>query len=251
MSGWRHYYLVAMAVKVPLAFWLLFASRLILKRRALLERREWVLPVIMIAFLLIAMTGSKRNYGFRYLLPMATPAIVWISAVAEGGRWSRILSGLGLAGMALAVGTSHPHELSYFNELTGGPIGGRRVLSDSNLDWGQGAKALAKLQRNRPEFRDLTVFYFGEIDPGRFGVEGKRYLFRAIKNPDDLPPKLAVDTKYLAVSATLQWGPIGPPGYFSLLDNVEPVAYTDDTTIAIYRAEDLREAEAKSIGQRP
>ena len=32
----------------------------------------------------------------------------------------------------------HPHELSYFNAAAGGPIGGRRVLSDSNLDWGQG-----------------------------------------------------------------------------------------------------------------
>jgi hypothetical protein len=55
-----------------------------------------------------------------------------------------------------------------------------------------------------------------------------------------LPPSLEAETAYLAVSASLQWGPWGPEGYFQALDVVRPVAMTADTTIAIYRAEDLQ-----------
>ena len=150
------------------------------------------------------------------------------------------MAGIGLAGMAFAVYSIHPYELSYFNELTRGPIGGRKVLSDSNLDWGQGAKDLARLQVSRPELKDLTLFYFGDTDPSHYGVEGRRILFDANRTPEGLPACLSVETPYLAVSASLQWGPWGPPGYFRDLDSIAPVCYTSDTTIAIYRTADLK-----------
>jgi hypothetical protein len=38
---------------------------------------------------------------------------------------------------AVEIATVHPHELSFFNALAGGPEGGRRFFVDSNLDWGQ------------------------------------------------------------------------------------------------------------------
>ncbi len=41
-------------------------------------------------------------------------------------------------------------------------------------------------------------------------------------------------TRYVAVSASLQFGPWGPEGYFQWLGGQVPVAYTDDGTIAIY-----------------
>ena len=66
----------------------------------------------------------------------------------------------------------YPHELTYFNALGGGPRGGRYILSDSNLDWGQGLKGLARLQRSEPEYRDLTLYYFGDTDPAHYGVRG-------------------------------------------------------------------------------
>jgi hypothetical protein len=127
---------------------------------------------------------------------------------------------------------------------TGGAIGGRKVLSDSNLDWGQGAKAMARLQRSQPEFRDITLFYFGDIDPALFGVEGRRVVFKATGWPEGLPPRMVVETPFLAVSATLQWGPLDPEGYFRILDAITPIAYTDDKTIAIYRTEDLLKVQA-------
>ena len=218
MTGWTHYYLVTLAVKVPLAFWLLVIGRAMMKRRSPREAREWVLPVFIATFLLLAMFGSKRNYGFRYLLPIATPAIVWTSGRRMGNRCSETwVAALGLVGMGYAVGSIHPHELSYFNEVAGGPIGGRKILSDSNLDWGQGARSLARLQRSRPEFRDLTLFYFGDTDPSHYGVEGRRIIFDANHEPAGLPSKLTVETKFLAVSVS-SMGSVGARRLFPDLE---------------------------------
>jgi hypothetical protein len=232
-KGWVIYYLVALAVKVPLTFWPILVARAAWTRRIPSAGRDWVLPIGIIAFLAIASLGSSRNFGLRYLLPLAPLSIVWISGLAESDRWLRRLVWAGLIGQVLAVASIHPYELSYFNALAGGSIGGRRILADSNLDWSQGLKPLAHLQREHPEYRDLTLYYFGDTDPARYGVAGRSYTIRAT-NPE-IPSKLSADTTYLAVSASLQWGPWGPRGFFRALDHLEPVRFTDDTTIAIYR----------------
>src|SRR4029077_19419292 len=54
----------------------------------------------------------------------------------------------------------HPFELSYFNPLAGGPEGGRRILSDSNVDWGLDLRRL-KAELARREIAAPTVAYFG------------------------------------------------------------------------------------------
>jgi hypothetical protein len=113
------------------------------------------------------------------------------------------------------------------------------VLADSNLDWGQGVKALATLQRERPELRDLTFYYFGDTDPACYRVAGRCHVVDAGDSHPGLPPALAADTAYLAVSASLQWGPWGPPGYFRSLDGVEAVLTVGGETIAIYRVADV------------
>jgi hypothetical protein len=239
MRGWWYYYLVALAVKVPLSCWLLLLARARLGRRASSSAGgEGMIPSVILLFLLITALGSSRNYGFRYLLPLAPLAIVWISALAEGGRIARAVALLGLLGQAGAVATAHPHELAYFNALAGGPAGGRRILADSNLDWGQGARGLARLQRRRPEFRDLTLYYFGDTDPGHYGVVGHRYVIDAGTTHPGLPPRFEARTRFVAVSASLQFGPWGPAGYFRPLDGVAPACTLDDCTIAIYRTAD-------------
>jgi hypothetical protein len=119
-------------------------------------------------------------------------------------------------------------------------MGGRHILSDSNLDWGQGLKLLASLQRQRPELRDLTLFYFGDTEPARYGVLGRCYTVRAAPHANaHLPRRLAPETPYLAVSASLQRGPWGTAGFFRPLDGVHPIAFTADTTIAIYRTAEI------------
>ncbi len=252
MHGWWYYYLVAVAVKVPFAFWILVAARLTLYywRPDDVSPQDFnsLLPLVFVLYLGITAAGSSRNYGFRYLLPLAPLAIVWISAIvgdlhAWSGRFSvftRCAAVTGIAGYALAVAGIHPYELTYFNALSGGPLGGRRILADSNLDWGQGLKSLARLQRERSELSNITLYYFGDTEPVHYGVAGASHTINALGDNRSLTSLDSVDTPFLAVSASLQWGPWGPPGFFEKLKCMTPVLMTDDTTIAIYRTSDLK-----------
>ena len=256
MKGWWYYYFVAIGVKVPLSLWLLVVSSCVKRYqtarktgkdpvKALYSRsttdRDWIFPVTIALFLLITALGSSRNYGIRYLLPLAPLSIIWVSRLAEGGTWWRRMAIAGLVGQGIAVASVYPHELTYFNVLCGGRTGGRQILADSNLDWGQGLKGLARLQRERPEIRDLTLYYFGDTLPEYYGVTGVSHTIDAGEVQPDLPVRFDPSTEFVAVSASLQFGPWGPPGYFRRLEGLIPCAVTDDTTIAVYRRSDLKE----------
>jgi hypothetical protein len=236
MTGWWYYYFVCLAFKAPIGLWMLASARAWISRSSAGGVGDRLILLTIAAFLAIVSIGSSRNYGIRYLLPVAPLAIVWISGLAEVGPWSRRVAVVGLAAMGLAVASAHPHELSYFNALAGGTRGGRHLLADSNLDWGQGAKPLAKFQREHPEYLDLTTYYFGDTDPGYYGVAGTRYVVDAGSNHPALPATLSATTRYVAVSTSLQFGPWGPSRYFDALKGTAPVRILDDGTIAIYRA---------------
>ena len=42
-----------------------------------------LLPLVFLIYMGITAIGSSRNYGVRYVLPLAPLAIVWVSAIAE------------------------------------------------------------------------------------------------------------------------------------------------------------------------
>lgn len=246
--GWWYYYLVCLAVKVPLSFWLLMAARAAMVPRERDHPGDRLAVAAMLCTLLVVSIGSSRNYGYRYLLFLAPAAIVWISALAEKKRSDtifRITLALGLAGQALGVGSCWPYPLAYFNVIAGGPEGGTRLLADSNLDWGQGAIPLARLQAENPAIRDLTLFAFTSDDPQRYGVAGEVYIVDAHGPRRPLPDLGAIGTAYIGVSRSLQHGPWGPAEYFQPLASLAPVAITADHTIAIYRAAHVRQAAAE------
>ncbi len=147
--------------------------------------------------------------------------------------------------MRSPVVSIHPHELSVFPLLlAGGPVGSRHILADSNLDWGQGLVGLSRLQKSHEAYRDLTLYYFGDLDarPVRreLRMAGTRiHVINAGLDHPDLPAVFDPGEDYVAVSASLQWGPWGPEGYFRRLDALTPVAMTDDRTIAIYRVAEV------------
>ncbi len=141
-TGWRHYYLVATAVKVPLTV-LSGPDRPLGCSRAasrLPSARDWVLPVMILAF-----PGDCLHWAqsattvFRYLLPIAPLAIIWISGLAKGGRWSRRLVGARPDRSALAIASIHPYELSYFNASLAGP---REAATSWPIPTSTGARVL-------------------------------------------------------------------------------------------------------------
>src|SRR5262249_5059631 len=137
-----YYYLVALALKTPIAtlVLLLLGLGVIGARRLRGPGDVWMLlPPLFLLYFLSFHYG--KNYGVRYLLP-AFPFFLLIAGCGMDGllrvgqRGRAVVGGL-VAWQAVACLMFTPHQLAYFNEITLGPDGGRRVLLDSNVDWGQ------------------------------------------------------------------------------------------------------------------
>lgn len=183
MTGWRHYYLAALAVKTPLPLLLLAAAGLLLWRRAARGGRDAVrpldalLPQVPLAVILAAFTLSAnlKNIGLRYILPVY-PFLCLIAALTTrvelGASWRRArvwVIGGALAWQAAAAAWIYPDFLTFFNLTVGGPSRGAEVLLDSNLDWGQDLEGLGKFIKER-RIEKIYVDYFGRACLRHYGV---------------------------------------------------------------------------------
>lgn len=167
VEGFPLYFPAAFLFKSSLAFLLATAVALIGAVRYRL-RTEGALFLLPVALLFLASMGSSYNIGIRHLLPvyplLAMAAAASLARIRD--RKSRLVPLLLLGVPLLAAAETlriHPHELSYFNALAGGPERGRRILSDSNVDWGLDLRRLASELARRGE-RDPTIVYFGGDD---------------------------------------------------------------------------------------
>jgi hypothetical protein len=175
VNGFPSYFFVCFLFKSTLAFLAVAGLALaagLRRRDAGEEARLWLLPV---AVLFLASMGASYNIGIRHMLPVypflaLAGAGVLTQAARRGARVPVLLLAALPALSAVELWRIHPHELSYFNALAGGPVGGRRILSDSNVDWGLDLKRLAaELARRRVV--DPTVVYFGgDVVAHRIGV---------------------------------------------------------------------------------
>ena len=129
--GWFHYFLVALALKLPLG--LLFTAgavaawRLTRARPALRSAFLCLPPLIFFALA----SYSRVDIGVRVILPVLPFLFVLAAGLAAPGccRVARsCLLTLGLAWCVYAAERSSPHEIAYFNEIAGGP-GGRSTVS--------------------------------------------------------------------------------------------------------------------------
>jgi len=64
---------------------------------------------------------------------------------------------------------ARPHFIPFFNVLAGGTKGGINLLSDSNLDWGQGLPVLRRWMAARG-VEKVNLCYFGTADPAAYGI---------------------------------------------------------------------------------
>lgn len=202
-GGWWYYYLYGLAVKVPLGVWGLLLMATFVGRAAptvcdspsdgttfngATWRDEFVLLFPAAAILILVSSQTGFNHHLRYVLPIFPAAFIWTGRLGrlwgDCGVSPRRLLGLPIAApratalvafaLAWSVGSSlwyYPHNLSYFNELVGGPLGGRWHLIDSNLDWGQDLLYLKRWLDRHPEAKPLSLAYFGKFDPRTAGVE--------------------------------------------------------------------------------
>jgi len=172
-EGFPEYFFVAFAVKSTLAF---LAVTLAIFAAAVLRKHgfgeEWRVFGVPVLVLFLASIGTTYNIGIRHLLPVY-PFLALFGAALFARAWNRRRDSAKARLVAAAwlllplvsaveVARIHPHELSYFNAFAGGPSGGARILTDSNVDWGLDLRRLrAELARRGVRKEDLTVSYFG------------------------------------------------------------------------------------------
>jgi len=168
-DGFWSYFVVAFGVKSALGLLLVLAAAAatfgVTRGRFDFRLGALLVPV---AYLFLSGTTTSYNIGIRHMLPVY-PLLAAAAAVVLARGLSRRAAVAALAGAALLQGAEvarvHPHEMSFFNALAGGPANGEAWLNDSNLDWGQDLRRLSISLGAEGRDAGLTVAYFGGADP--------------------------------------------------------------------------------------
>jgi hypothetical protein len=230
-TGWWRYFPVVLGIKTPpgtLVLAALSVAGLFFGRR--FTRKDVAFAVVPALAYGLAIAAARIDLGWRVLLP-AYPLLILVAArcatlVPKPGRWQTVGVAL-LAGAVLWGATDVRHlgrELSYANGLGATRANLHERLGDSNVDWGQGLKAL------KAEVGDSVIYlsYAGTARPEAYGLRYERLpgwgQFHAVP-PDRVDPAGRV---LVAVSVSNLQGTYlpDPTTYRWLLDR-DPVSRTD------------------------
>lgn len=179
VGGWWYYYPVLLGMKVPLGFFVIFAMAIWSLRRRKPFFAEWslVLPFILWGILLLT---SRINIGFRHFLPEYALILMLASrclvteeqnepkrsiarspdrSFGRSSAVSRLRVFVVSAFLAFSAGSAlgyHPDYLSYVNYPYVKPW---LLMSDSNIDWGQGLKEVRQYLNAHPTHRPVYIRY--------------------------------------------------------------------------------------------
>jgi hypothetical protein len=204
-----YYFPVLLTIKLSLPLLAAFVALAVLRPRAL---ANWA--CLAAAALLLASVTFRVQIGIRLILPLVALAVVGLGAgaaqacQAQASALRRRLLAAGAAGAVIWTAWASvavwPNALSYVNELWGGTATGYLRVSESNYDWGQGLKELARWQQDH-RAAPVDVWYYG-TDPGLRRLPLRLVPLHAlpIKGPEDVIAQ--VRGHYLAVSTTLLYG---------------------------------------------
>lgn len=176
------YFLTGFVIKTPVPLLLISGGALWMAARRHPRQRGsdgLVLLSVPVGYFIVA-TLSALQIGQRHLLPLYPFLFVLCGNLARKGVWAELAHAapklrriaLGMAILLigwLAWGTwsIQPYQLSYFNELCGGPAGGQHILADSSVDWGQTFQAARQYLETTPgETPYLAAF--ASIDPALY-----------------------------------------------------------------------------------
>jgi hypothetical protein len=272
-QGWYDYFPIVYTIKPPLVLHILtiiallflgwqipkFRNCLPAGKAGKLEIRNWLkkyfVEISMLIFLAVYWAFSIKsnlNIGIRHILPTFPFVYILVSGQIKRifshlrglkplrGKYL-IISGwtlffiLCLLWYALSSLSIFPYYLTHFNELVGGAKNGYIYVTDSNLDWGQDLKRLAKWA-DQQGIEKIKVDYFGGGTPEYY--LGEKYEeWHGNWNPKDIKKG-----SWLAVSATfLQQGRAvptkgwdKPTDYYMWLNEYQPVTVIGNSIFVYY-----------------
>lgn len=184
-GGILAYYPVAMALKWPTVLLVLLVASLWLRiwRHSDSPSDLLLMLIFPLVFFVFAL-NAKYNIGERHILPLYPFALlvaggIWRShpsqhkgrmadPSAHGSNLAKALIIFALCLNAADALRYAPDYLSYFNVFVR-PQNSWRLLTDSNLDWGQGLIALRHYQQQHPN-EPQQLAYFGSVDPALYGI---------------------------------------------------------------------------------
>ncbi|HEY1859248.1 MAG TPA: hypothetical protein VGG61_02785, partial [Gemmataceae bacterium] len=247
-----YYFTLALTMKLSLASFVLLLVLAAMRPTSLLN---WATAAA--AALLLLSLACRVQIGIRYMLPLIALGIVGLAAaVAKSwqsfnpGRSRRLLAIIACMAVAWSAAEAivvWPNGLCFTNELWGGTAHGYLCLSDSNYDWGQGLKELARWHEHKAV--PLDVCYFGS-DPAihKLGLRALTLEKMPLHGPDGLLSQ--VRGHYLAVSTTALYGhPASATECAAFLRNRQPVDRT--STFLIYDFTHEAEAFGQARGPLP
>ncbi len=171
-GGIRLYYPVAIALKWPTILLLLFFCSLILGVRKTCRAPGDLLVMCLFGAVVLAFALQSRfDIGERHILPLYPFVLLVAGGIWEHARKNRTARVILVLALCLNVVDAlryAPDYLSYFNIFVN-PASSWRLLTDSNLDWGQGLVALRDYEQQHPD-KALHLAYFGSVVPALYGV---------------------------------------------------------------------------------
>ncbi len=172
-GGIKLYYPAAIALKWPTILLLLFFASLFLGVRKTCRAPGDLLILCLFAVVyLVLAVQSRFDIGERHILPLYPFALLIAGGIWEHARKHRIASVVVILALCLNAADalrSAPDYLAYFSIFVK-PENSWRLLTDSNLDWGQGLISLRTYELQHPDER-LKLAYFGSVDPALYGVK--------------------------------------------------------------------------------
>ncbi|MDD5505974.1 MAG: glycosyltransferase family 39 protein [Candidatus Omnitrophica bacterium] len=177
IGGWPHYHITAFLIKttLPVLILLVLSAVFAKKVKGLSLQNELFLIIPVISLFLVLTFKHFFNIGLRYLLPVYPFIFVYIGKLVRvelsRARWklfAALLAAL-CAWHFLTSLATHPHYISYFNELIGGAKNGHKYLVDSNLDIGQDFKYL-KDYLDKRGIQKIKLLNFYGVDPALYGI---------------------------------------------------------------------------------
>ena len=176
-EGFWYYFPVLFLVKTPLlTLGAGLSTAVVLLAQPTTRRRALFLLIPILTYFAISLT-SALNIGYRHLLPilpflylLIAGGAAWLSTRLTQPRLRQLALPILLALFILPALSIHPHYLSYFNALAGGPANGHNIAIDSNIDWGQDLLRLQDWLAQEQITEPIKLAWFGSADPAHYGL---------------------------------------------------------------------------------
>ncbi len=225
-TGWWYYFPVAIFFKTPIPiFILLFLSIFYFRKiRAKDIFDEYLLIIPAVVFLAFAMY-SKADLGIRHILPIFPFIFVSISKAInlidfKKWRWATVGFIILIAWYLSSALTSFPNYIAYFNEFADGSYGGYKILTDSNLDWGQDVFRI----KDYVEKKQINDYYLV------YGWDGAQFLqknglkYKTLSSDERVRGKVIISASSLVGDPGFSWLKVYPrtqitPGVFLISVN--------------------------------